>query len=113
MPHSFESDENLVYSSDTGRVKQPKISKQQTSSYSDGIVRIKRETKGRKGKGVTTISGIDSEQHELKKIAANLKKRCGTGGAIKNGIIEIQGDQREVIKTELEKLGFKVKFAGG
>ena len=108
-----QSDENLVYSTDIGRIKQPKVNDSPSTSYSDGIIRIKRETKGRKGKGVTTISGIDSQAHDLKKIAANMKKRCGTGGAIKDGVIEIQGDQKEIVKMELEKLGFKVKFAGG
>ena len=112
MTHFPDSDENLVYSTDSGRIKQQQ-SEPSASSYTDGIVRIKRETKGRKGKGVTTVTGIDSQEHDLKKLAGNLKKRCGTGGGLKNGIIEIQGDKRDTIKTELEKLGFTVKLAGG
>lgn len=112
MTHFPDPDENLVYSTDSGRIKQQQ-STPSASSYTDGIVRIKRETKGRKGKGVTTVSGIDSQEHDLKKLAGTLKKRCGTGGGLKNGIIEIQGDKRDTIKAELEKLGFTVKLAGG
>ncbi|MBV0932984.1 translation initiation factor Sui1 [Marinobacterium weihaiense] len=79
----------------------------------DGVVRIRRETSGRKGKGVTTVSGIPLVEKELKQLAKKLKQRCGTGGAVKNGIIEIQGDHREVLKAELEAAGYQVKLAGG
>ncbi|MCL7941645.1 translation initiation factor Sui1 [Halomonas sp. ATCH28] len=79
----------------------------------DGIVRIRRETSGRKGKGVTTIEGIPLPAGELKALAKALKKRCGTGGAVKEGIVEIQGDHRELLKGELEKRGYQVRLAGG
>ncbi|MFM1604708.1 MAG: translation initiation factor, partial [Porticoccaceae bacterium] len=79
----------------------------------DGTVRIRRETKGRKGKGVTTISGIELPEADLKALAKQLKKKCSTGGTIKLGTIEIQGDHRDLLRTELEKLGHKVKLAGG
>ncbi|ASK17800.1 MULTISPECIES: translation initiation factor Sui1 [unclassified Halomonas] len=79
----------------------------------DGIVRIRRETSGRKGKGVTTISGIPLSNAELKTLAKTLKKRCGTGGAVKDGIIEIQGDHRETLQQALTSLGYQVKLAGG
>ncbi|WP_110684840.1 translation initiation factor Sui1 [Salinicola aestuarinus] len=79
----------------------------------DGIVRIRRETSGRKGKGVTTVSGVPLADTELKALAKTLKKRCGTGGAVKEGVIEIQGDHRDVLKAELESQGFQVKLAGG
>lgn len=79
----------------------------------DGIVRIRRETSGRKGKGVTTITGVPLATTELKALATELKKRCGTGGAVKEGVIEIQGDHRDVLKAELERRGFRVKLAGG
>ncbi|QEM83560.1 translation initiation factor Sui1 [Halomonas binhaiensis] len=79
----------------------------------DGIVRIRRETSGRKGKGVTTVSGVPLAEKELKALAKQLKQRCGTGGALKDGVIEIQGDHRQVLKAELEKQGFRVKLAGG
>lgn len=79
----------------------------------DGIVRIRRETSGRKGKGVTTISGIPLPDAELKDLAKKLKKRCGTGGAVKDGIIEIQGDHRDTLREALTAQGYQVKLAGG
>ncbi len=79
----------------------------------DGIHRIRRETAGRKGKGVTTISGVPLKESELKKLAKSLKQQCGTGGALKNGVIEIQGDHRDKLKNALESKGFQVKLAGG
>ncbi|WP_048305866.1 translation initiation factor Sui1 [Halomonas sp. PR-M31] len=79
----------------------------------DGIVRIRRETSGRKGKGVTTISGVPLTQAELKTLAKELKKRCGTGGAVKDDVIEIQGDHRQTLKEALETRGYTVKLAGG
>lgn len=79
----------------------------------DGVVRIRRETSGRKGKGVTTVTGVPLAAEDLKALAKVLKKRCGTGGALKDGIIEIQGDHRERLKAELENLGYTVKLAGG
>lgn len=79
----------------------------------DGIVRIQRETKGRKGKGVTLITGVPLPGEELKALAKSLKQKCGTGGTVKNGVIEIQGDHRDPLYGELQKRGFKVKKAGG
>ncbi|MEC9481734.1 MAG: translation initiation factor Sui1 [Halomonas sp.] len=79
----------------------------------DGVVRIRRETSGRKGKGVTTVSGVPLTSAELRTLAKDLKKRCGTGGAVKDGVVEIQGDHRQVLKTELEARGYTVKLAGG
>jgi len=100
----------LVYSTDAGR-----ITKTQSSQVieTDGTVRIRRETKGRKGKGVTTVSGIGLAEADLKTLAKQLKQKCSTGGTVKDGVIEIQGDHREKLKTELEKLGHTVKLAGG
>lgn len=79
----------------------------------DGIVRIQRETKGRKGKGVTLISGVLLAPAELKKLAKELKQKCGVGGAVKDGIIEIQGDVRDQLFEEMKQRGFSVKKAGG
>jgi translation initiation factor 1 len=79
----------------------------------DGIVRISRETKGRKGKGVTLIRGIALADKELKALAKKLKAKCGTGGTVKDGVIEIQGDQRDLLVTELSQQGYTVKRAGG
>ncbi len=79
----------------------------------DGIVRISRETKGRKGKGVTLVSGLPLAEDALKQQASALKQLCGTGGTLKDGIIEIQGDHRDKLLAHLQKAGFKVKLAGG
>jgi translation initiation factor 1 len=82
-------------------------------SKKDGIIRIQRETKGRKGKGVTLITGIPLAGAELKALAKTLKQKCGTGGTIKNGVIEIQGDHRELLLELLKEKGWQVKKAGG
>ena len=79
----------------------------------DGIVRIGRETKGRAGKGVTVITGLPLGPEDLARLAGELKKRCGSGGAVKDGTIEIQGDHRDVLVAELERRGYKVKRSGG
>ena len=79
----------------------------------DGVVRISRQTKGRKGSGVCLITGMDLGEAELKKLAKQLKKKCGSGGTVKPGVIEIQGDHREILVEALMKLGFKAKLSGG
>lgn len=101
---------NLVYSTDGGKIDQPK--QKQKAPEGDGIIRLHRETKGRKGKGVTLIKGLQLDEKALKALAKDIKKRTGTGGAVKNFVIEIQGEQRELIKTLLEKQGYTVKLAG-
>jgi translation initiation factor 1 len=108
---SKDKNSRLVYSTETGRIKEEKTAAPILAG--DGIVRIRRETAGRNGKGVTTISGIPVDEAELKNIAKALKQTCGVGGSVKENVIEIQGDQREKIKAELEKRGFTVKLAGG
>lgn len=79
----------------------------------DGIVRVRRETKGRNGKTVTTLSGIPLPEAELKALAKELKRRCGGGGSVKHGIVEIQGDHCDALIEELEKRDLKVKRSGG
>lgn len=101
----------LVYSTEIGRIKPEKEKTEQPKG--DGIVRIQRQTSGRKGKGVCVITGLDLEDAALKLLAKELKKRTGVGGSIKDGTIEIQGDNRDLLKQLLEQKGFKVKFAGG
>ncbi len=76
-------------------------------------VKLSRETAGRRGKGVTVISELPLNEDQLKELATRLKTACGTGGTAKDGRIEIQGDQRDRLSIELEKLGYKVKRAGG
>jgi len=84
-----------------------------TPSKGDGVVRVSRQTKGRKGKGVTLISGVPLAGDELKDLAKALKQRCGSGGTIKDGIIEIQGDHRDTLVVELSKKNWIVKKSGG
>ena len=110
----------LVYSTEHGRMcpgcGQPVdecICGEELAPQGDGIVRVSRETKGRKGKGVTLITGVPLKSNELKALAKQLKQRCGTGGAVKDGVIEIQGDQRDLLVEELKKKGYQVKKAGG
>lgn len=79
----------------------------------DGIVRISRETQGRKGKGVTVITGLGLPEPGLQQLATELKKRCGSGGSVENGRIEIQGDHRDRLVEELTGRGWTVKRAGG
>lgn len=78
----------------------------------DGNVRVERSTKGRKGKGVCLIKGIPLEGAQLKELAKQLKQLCGTGGTIKNSVIEIQGDHEDMLIEELNKLGYNAKKAG-
>lgn len=80
---------------------------------SDGVVRVSRETAGRKGKGVTVISGLGLPENELQALATELKRKCGSGGAVESGRIEIQGEHRDRLVEELTKRGFKAKRAGG
>ncbi len=76
-------------------------------------LKVGRETAGRRGKGVTTVFDVPLDESGLRELAATLKQRCGTGGTVKDGRIEIQGDQRERIVAELERLGYRVKRVGG
>src|SRR5262245_25304296 len=77
----------------------------------DGIVRVSRETSGRRGKTVTVVRGIPPR--DLVAVASDLKRQCGSGGAAKDGVVEIQGDHRTKVVTRLESQGYRVKLAGG
>ena len=111
----------VVYSTEFGKMcpdcNKPNVKcvcgKKQSTPQSDGVVRLMRETKGRKGKGVTLITGVPLEHQQLKTLAKSLKQKCGTGGSIKHGVIEIQGDHRDALEKELSRLGYTVKRAGG
>ncbi len=78
-----------------------------------GAVRVGREVKGRAGKGVSTVTGLPLAPAQIEALATQLKKRCGSGGTVRDGVIEIQGDHRDVIVAELAKLGWQAKKSGG
>jgi translation initiation factor 1 len=100
----------LVYSTDGGRIPQAAVEKPPPS---DGIVRIRRESKGRGGKPVSVITGLGLEAAALKQLARELKQRLGVGGSVKQWDIEIQSEQRDKLKSELEARGHIVRLAGG
>jgi predicted translation initiation factor SUI1 len=92
---------------------EPVVTKQEMPKKSVPVVRLGRETKGRRGKGVTIVSDVPLDEGGLLELAARLKDRCGTGGTVKDGRIEIQGDQRERLAVVLEGMGYRVKRVGG
>jgi translation initiation factor 1 len=117
--------DNLVYSTGIGRVcpgclrpvaecvcKSEKA-REARKIAQGGAVRVGRETQGRKGKGVTVITGLPLASPALEQLAAGLKKRCGSGGTVRDGIIEIQGDHRDLLVAELIRLGWAAKKSGG
>jgi len=101
----------LVYSTDQGKIKQEEKKSQKPPI--DGFIRIQKETKGRKGAGVVLVSGFDLSDKDLKAMSKKLKQICSSGGTLKEGVIEIQGDHRSTIKNHLEKQGLKTKLVGG
>lgn len=106
------NDSNMVWSSSDGdlrKARDPKTVKRSTT----GPVKVRREVAGRKGKGVTTVSNLPLNDHEIRDLAARLKKRCGVGGSAKDGVIELQGDHRDTVVATLEADGYDVVRAGG
>jgi translation initiation factor 1 len=115
-----------VYSTEFGRIckkcgkpenqcncKKGKPQKADNKVIKDGVIRLRLERKGRGGKAVTLVEGLVLNETGLKELSKELKKICGTGGALKGGIIEIQGDQRDKLLPVLSGKGFVVKKAGG
>jgi translation initiation factor 1 len=116
------SNGGLVYSTDSGRMcpgcrKAISLCACSTAApapaMADGIVRISRETKGRGGKAVTVVRGLPMDPASLEAMAKQLKAACGSGGTVKNGVLEMQGDHRDKILALLTSQGFKIKRAGG
>jgi len=116
----------LVYSTESGRIchscgqpttkctcKKKKSDKKQSIYPDNGVVRIRREVKGRKGKTVTAVFGVPLNDKKLQQFAKILKQKCGTGGTVKDGVIIIQRDHRETLLNEIKKEGYSVKLAGG
>jgi translation initiation factor 1 len=119
MKHKLSSG-GLVYSTESGRMcpgcRQALAQctcGQKTVPQGDGTVRVSRETQGRGGKAVTVVRGVLVESAALTALGKQLKAACGTGGTVKDGVIEIQGDHVERVVSALQAQGFKVKRAGG
>ena len=114
-------DSRVVYSSEHGKmcpacgkaIAKCACRKAGTPPAGDGVVRVGRETKGRKGKCVTVISGISLDPDGFRDLTKQLKQRCGTGGTVKAGVIQIQGDHRDMLVEELKARGYVVKRTGG
>ena len=117
----MDKNRGLVFSTDHGRMcpdcNQPidhcTCGSEELIPETDGIVRVSRQTAGRKGKGVTVITGLPMTAAELKRLARELKARCGSGGTVKDNTIEIQGDHRDTLLQILQSKGFTTKKAGG
>ena len=111
----------LVYSTDFGRacpvcgkpIAECVCRKPLSKVSGDGVLRVRREVKGRKGKTVTTVSGVQLDDEELRELASTLKHLCGTGGSVKDGVLVIQGDHCDVLVSFLQKRGYVVKRSGG
>jgi translation initiation factor 1 len=110
-------DRPTVYSTewDDDPKSKPKKTKPQTKSLppNQQTIYLRRSTKGRGGKTVSLVEGLQLNEKDLKALSKTLKKTCGTGGTIKDGVIEIQGEHREKIAAKMQKMGYKVKIAGG
>jgi translation initiation factor 1 len=106
-------DSRVVFSTTDGDLRKARDPALSARLAGDGRVRVRRETSGRRGKAVTTISDVPVGDAELKALAGRLKKRCGVGGAVKAAVIELQGDHRDVVVAVLRGEGFEVVLAGG
>ncbi len=112
----YSSDDGIVsgyYGKSSGKNKKKKSKPNTPKIINDGFIRVQRDSKGRRGKTATTVSGIPGTDSDINDMATIIKKKCGCGGSAKDGIIVIQGDKRDVIKKELENMGYKVKLVGG
>ena len=103
---------DLVWSSDGGD-RRKAAGPKPAAPGGGGRVKVRREVAGRRGKAVTTVSGVPLDDAGLRELAGRLKKRCGVGGSAKNGIIEVQGDHRDVVVQVLRESGYDVVLAGG
>jgi translation initiation factor 1 len=109
----MKRDARIVYSTLDGDLRKlPDLALRERRADGDRV-KVRREVAGRRGKAVTTISGVPADDAGLKVLAGRLKKRCGVGGSVKDGVIEIQGDHRDVVVQVLEAEGYKPVLAGG
>jgi len=106
-------DSKVVWSSDDGDLRRAQGRESRSRPVPHGPVKVRRETAGRRGKAVTTVSDVPVDDEGLRELAAKLKKRCGVGGSAKHGVIELQGDHRDVVVELLRESGYDVVLAGG
>ena len=105
-------DRDLVWSSSQGDLRKARDDPK-PRPRAGGRVKVRREVAGRRGKAVTTVSGVPLDESGLRELAGRLKKRCGVGGSAKNGVIELQGDHRDVVVETLREAGYDAVLAGG
>ncbi len=121
MAERKDNQSDLVYSTAHGKmcptcgkpVAACECGKKKAIPNAGGTVVVRRETKGRRGKAVTVISGVSLDKEGLRELAKRLKQKCGSGGTVKEGVIEIQGDHRETVVELLRKEGYNAKVSGG
>ena len=106
-------DNRVVYSTTDGDLRKARDPVEQARLQGGGRVEVRRETSGRRGKAVTTVANVPLRDAELKELAGRLKKRCGVGGSVKDGVVELQGDHRDVVVEMLRGEGYDVVLAGG
>jgi translation initiation factor 1 len=107
-----DRDRRLVWSSGEGDLRRSRADEPQRPA-AGGRVKVRREVAGRRGKAVTTVSGVPVDDAALRELAGRLKKRCGVGGSAKDGVIELQGDHRDAVVEVLRGEGYDVVLAGG
>ena len=107
------ADRRVVYSSSDGDLRKARAADVVRARNTTGRVKVRREVGGRKGKTVTTVANVALDDAGLKELAGRLKKRCGVGGSVKDGVIELQGDHREVVLEVLKAEGYDAVAAGG
>ena len=106
-------DRRVVYSSSDGDLRKARPADVVRARNTTGRVKVRREVGGRKGKTVTTVANVPLDDAGLKDLAGKLKKRCGVGGSVKDGVIELQGDHRDVVLEVLRADGYDAVLAGG
>ena len=109
-------DTGVVWSSDDGDLRKARdadVARARELARAGGRIKVRRETSGRRGKAVTTVAGVPLDDVALKELAGRLKKRCGVGGSVKDGVIELQGDHRDAVLDVLRAEGYDAVLAGG
>ena len=109
----MKRDSRIVYSTTDGDLRKARDPKLKERRADGNRVKVRREVAGRRGKAVTTVSGVPVDDAGLRELAGRLKKRCGVGGSVKGGVIEIQGDHRDVVVEILTAEGYTPVLAGG